>query len=246
MYNFFVTAPADGESVYKICGSDYNHVKNVLRLGVGDTILVSFSGSSDLCEIVEFSDCEVIVKIVQKDYQDTSLPIGIHLFQGLPKSDKLELIIQKAVELGAESITPVETSRSIVKIEEKKKKSKLERWQAIAESAAKQSKRTLIPEVKQVLSFKAAVETLKNFDLILIPYENHKGMISTAKALKEIKGGMNVAVFIGPEGGFSEDEVAAVIKVGGKSISLGKRILRTETAAVTAIAMLMLHSELNF
>lgn len=246
MYNFFVTAPADDNSVYKISGTDYNHIKNVLRLNIGAQLLVSYQGASDLCQIIDFSESEVSAKIVQKDYQDTSLPIGIHLFQGLPKSDKLEFIVQKAVELGAESITPIETSRSIVKIEEKKKKSKIERWQAIAESAAKQSKRTLIPEVKQILSFKSALEALKTFDLILIPYENHKGMLSTLDALKEIKSGMNVAVFIGPEGGFSEDEVNAVTKVGGKSISLGKRILRTETAAVTAIAMLMLHAELNF
>lgn len=245
MYNFFVSEPSNEQSVYTIAGADFNHAKNVLRLSVGDKVLVSRLGVSDLCVIDGFSQSEVFAKIIEKNYQDTSLPIDVHLFQGMPKGDKLELIIQKAVELGATTITPVETSRSIVKIEEKKKASKKARWQAVAESAAKQSKRTVIPEIKDVCSFKTALSLLKNFDCVLIPYENQNGMNSTIDALKLLKKGKSVAVFIGPEGGFSDQEVQSVIDIGGKSISLGKRILRTETAAVTALSMLMLYAEIK-
>ncbi len=245
MYNFFVNADNKKENRYFIMGDDYNHIKNVLRMTVGEQFLVSCNDISDLCEIESFESDTVVVKIIEKNYQSTNLPIKIHLFQGLPKSDKLELIIQKAVELGVATITPVSMKRSIVKIDDKKKKSKQERWQAIATAAAKQSKRTSVPEVCDIISYKEFIERAKDLDLLLVPYECAEGMSATKTALSEIKSGMNVGIIIGPEGGFEEKEVDTALSIGGKVISLGSRILRTETAAITSIAMCMLYSEME-
>ncbi len=245
MYNFFVTSENKKDNHYFITGDDYNHIKNVLRMTVGERFLVSCEDTSDLCEIESIENNTIIVNIVEKNYQSTNLPIKIHLFQGLPKSDKLELIIQKAVELGVATITPVSMKRSIVKIDDKKKKSKQERWQAIATAAAKQSKRTSIPEVCEVLTYKEFISKAQELDLLLVPYECAEGMAATKSALSEIRSGMNVGIIIGPEGGFEEKEIQEALSVGGKVISLGARILRTETAAITALAMCMLYSEME-
>lgn len=245
MYNFFVTSDNKKDNRYFITGDDFNHIKNVLRMGVGAQFLVSCNDVSDLCEIESFEIDTVVVKIIEENYQNTNLPIKIHLFQGLPKSDKLELIIQKAVELGVASVTPVSMKRSIVKIDDKKKKSKTERWQAIAESAAKQSKRSFVPEVREVMSYKEMINTAKGLDLLLVPYECAEGMTATKAALTQIKSGMSVGIIIGPEGGFETQEIDLAVDVGGKIISLGSRILRTETAAITAAAMCMLYSEME-
>jgi len=211
----------------------------------GDSFLVSEDGISNLCFIEAINSDSVVAKIIKENYQDTNLPIKIVLFQGLPKSDKMELIIQKCVELGVESIVPVEMSRCVVKIEEKKKKSKQARWQAISESAAKQSKRSIIPEIGDVISYKQALKNAEHLDVVLVPYENKDGMKATKDALSEIKSGMSVGIFIGPEGGFDEKEVEAAMEIGGKTISLGKRILRTETAAISAVGMCMLFAEME-
>ncbi len=244
MYNFFVKKENLIGDIVKIDGSDFNHIKNVLRMKEGEQFLVSFDGKSSLCELKSFeSDC-VVANIIESDFQDTSLSIEIYLFQGLPKSDKLELIIQKAVELGVHQIIPVQMERCIAKIESSKIKQKTERFNSIAESSAKQSKRTIIPTVKEPLSFKNALEMAKGLDLFLIPYENEQGILSTKDALAKIKKGDKVGVLIGPEGGFSQNEIDLAREVG-KSISLGKRILRTETASITALSMLMLHAEMN-
>lgn len=245
MYNFFVESTAKKDGRYFIAGADYNHIKNVLRMNVGEQFLVSCEGVSDLCELESIESDTVVAKIIKTNYQSTNLPINIHLFQGLPKSDKLELIIQKAVELGVATVTPVSMKRSIVKIDDKKKKSKRERWQAIAEAAAKQSKRTAVPEVCDVLSYKEFIARAKELDLLLVPYECAEGMSATKTALREIKSGMNVGIIIGPEGGFEQKEIDAALEIGGKVISLGSRILRTETAAITTIAMCMLYSEME-
>ncbi|MBQ6718575.1 MAG: 16S rRNA (uracil(1498)-N(3))-methyltransferase [Clostridia bacterium] len=245
MYNFFVTSENKKDNHYFITGDDYNHIKNVLRMTVGERFLVSCEDTSDLCEIESLENNTIIVNIVEKNYQSTNLPIKIHLFQGLPKSDKLELIIQKAVELGVATITPVSMKRSIVKIDDKKKKSKQERWQAIATAAAKQSKRTSIPEVCEVLTYKEFISKAQELDLLLVPYECAEAMAATKSALSEIRSGMNVGIIIGPEGGFEEKEIQEALSVGGKVISLGARILRTETAAITALAMCMLYSEME-
>ncbi len=245
MYNFFVSDDSRQGECYLITGSDFNHIKNVLRMQIGENLLVSECGASNLCEIICFEAESAIVKIVEENYQDTNLPVKIYLFQGLPKSDKMELIIQKAVELGADYIVPVQMNRCVVKLDDKKKKSKVSRWQSIAESAAKQSKRNIIPEVTDVLSYKQAVEMAKDLDLFIVPYENKDGMKATQNALSEMKSGSTVGIFIGPEGGFEEYEIDAAENAGGKAVSLGKRILRTETAAITAVGMCMLHAEMN-
>ena len=220
-------------------------IRSVLRMKQGDSFLVSSASKSDLCVLDSFTEDAVIAKITEEDYQDTSLTVKLYLFQGLPKSDKMELVIQKAVELGAEGVIPVEMNRCVVKIDDKKKKSKVARWQAISESAAKQSKRTIIPEISEVLSFKQAMEKAKEMDVFIVPYENKDGMKATKNALSEIKKGMSVGILIGPEGGFDEKEIEIAESVGGLTVSLGKRILRTETAAITALSMCMLYAEMN-
>ena len=245
MYNFFVDDSARVGDSFQITGADYNHIRNVLRMRPGDTFLVSCGGESHLCELERFEETEVVAAIKEEGYQDTELPVELYLFQGLPKSDKMELIIQKTVELGAAGVIPVEMKRCVVKLEEKKKKSRRERWQAIAESAAKQSKRSRIPEVGEVLSYRAAMDLAAGMDLFLLPYENERGMAATKEALEAIRPGMKVAILIGPEGGFDPKEVALAEEKGARSISLGRRILRTETAAITSVGMCMLHIETN-
>ena len=245
MHNFFVDENKRQGDVYYITDADFNHIKNVLRMKQGDIFLVSSASKSDLCVLDSFTEEAVIAKITEENYQDTSLPVKLYLFQGLPKSDKMELVIQKAVELGAEGVIPVEMNRCVVKIDDKKKKSKVQRWQAISESAAKQSKRTIIPEVYDVLSYKQAMEKAKEMDVFIVPYENKDGMKATKNALSEIKKGMSVGILIGPEGGFDEKEIEIAESVGGLTVSLGKRILRTETAAITALSMCMLYAEMN-
>ena len=243
MYNFFVNENQKLKDKYVITGTDFNHIKNVLRMNVGDTILVSDDGVSNLCEIESFENDTVIAKIIEENYNDTTLPISIYLFQGLPKGDKMELIIQKTVELGVEFIIPVEMNRCVVKLDDKKKKSKVSRWQSISESAAKQSKCNRIPEISDVLTYKQALAKAKDLDLLLVPYESKNGMADTKDALTQIKKGMSIGILIGPEGGFDEKEVEQAFEFGGKVISLGKRILRTETAAITSVGMCMLYAE---
>ena len=245
MFNFFAAENSRQGDCFFITGGDLNHIKNVLRMRTGDTLLVSENGQSHLCEIESLSEDTAIVRITEEDYRSTELPVKLYLFQGLPKSDKMELIIQKAVELGAFAIIPTEMSRCVVRLEEKKKKSKIERWQAISESAAKQSKRNIIPEVMNVMTFGEALQFAKNLDVILVPYESKDGMLSTKKALEMLAPGKSAGIFIGPEGGFDDREIEKALSAGGEIISLGKRILRTETAALTALSMCMLYVEMN-
>ena len=245
MYNFFVKPENKRDKTVIIVGADYNHIKNVLRFKVGEMFLASVNGKSNLCRLIEFLDGSAVAEIVEENYQDTSLPIKIYLFQGLPKSDKFELIIQKAVELGVEKIFPVQTERCIVKLDDKKKDGKVARWNTIAESAAKQSKRTSIPMVNGVLTLREALEVSKELDLLLIPYENKEGILATKEAFALIKKGIKIGVVIGPEGGFSQSEIDFAESYGAKIISLGKRILRTETASIATLSALMLHAEMN-
>ena len=245
MYNFFVDKSNVSNTTAVISGNDFNHIKNVLRMRVGDEFLISVDGVSSLCKLSAFENDSVIAEIIAEDYLDTKLPIEIYLFQGLPKSDKMELIIQKAVELGVNKIIPVEMKRCVVKLDGKNKVSKVSRWQLIAESAAKQSKRNEIPRVLNVLTYNQALEMAKELDLFIVPYENKNGMQSTISAIKEIKKGYKVGVLIGPEGGFEDSEAKLSESFGGKLISLGKRILRAETASITALSMLMLYAEMN-
>lgn len=245
MFNFFVESGAREGERYVIIGSDFNHIKNVLRMKLGDNLLVSDGGVSHLCAIEDISEEAVTVSVLEENYNDTELPVKIYLFQGLPKGDKLELIIQKAVELGVHEIIPVEMSRSVVKIEDKKRKSKQERWQAIAESAAKQSKRNIIPTVREATSYKQAMEIARSLDVFAVPYENKDGMKATAECFGRLKNAGSVGILIGPEGGFEEKEIELAMQANGTVISLGKRILRAETAAITAVSAVMLCIEMN-
>jgi len=167
------------------------------------------------------------------------LPSQVYLFQGLPKADKMELIIQKAVELGVHAVVPVSTKRCVVKLDDKKAKSKIARWQGISEAAAKQSKRRIVPEVMDVMSFKEALNFVKDFEIKLIPYELAEDMSKTKEIIDALQPGQRIAIFIGPEGGFEEAEVEAAMNAGVQPITLGKRILRTETAGFTVLSWIM-------
>ena len=244
MYHFFARKENISEDHIVIDGTDVNHIKNVLRMKKGDEILISDEDANDYsCEIEEFFEDAIRLKVRFVYEMGHELKSKIYLFQGLPKSDKMELIIQKAVELGAYQIIPVATKRSIVKLDDKKEASKLKRWQQISESAAKQSKRSIIPEITGVMNFEKAIAYAENMDVILMPYENAEGMEDTRKIIDGIKSGQSVAVFIGPEGGFDEGEVTLATDNGAKAITLGKRILRTETAGMTVLSILMYHME---
>ncbi len=249
MYHFFVESSQvtpDYKNV-EITGSDYNHIANVLRMKVGEQFSASVRDAGDgkeiFYEIEKIDDKSVIGKLCFIEEYGNELPSKIYLFQGLPKVDKMELIIQKAVELGAYQIIPMATKRCVVKLDEKKADSKVKRWQAIAEAAAKQSKRAVIPEVTKPITMKQAIAMAKDMDVKLIPYENAKGIAETKRLIDEIKPGQDIAVFIGPEGGFSEEEIALCSENDIKPITLGKRILRTETAGFTIISWLMYHLE---
>lgn len=244
MHHFFVTPEQVREETIIIEGSDVNHIKNVLRMKVGEELEISDgSNKKYLCEIASMSSDEVCALIKTELKVDTELPSKIYLFQGLPKSDKMELIVQKAVELGVYEIIPVATKRAVVKLDDKKASKKIERWQAIAESGAKQSGRNVIPEVKNVMAFKEAVQYAKSLDVLLVPYELAEGMSETKALISAIQPGQSIGFFIGPEGGFETSEVEYAIENGAKAITLGKRILRTETAGLTTLSILMYHLE---
>ena len=249
MYHFFVEnsqITPDYKKV-EITGADYNHIANVLRMKTGEQFSVSIRDDSEgkelFYEIESIDENSVIGSLCFVEEVGNELPSKIYLFQGLPKVDKMELIIQKAVELGAYQIIPMSTKRCVVKLDEKKAESKVKRWQAISEAAAKQSKRAIIPEVSMPMTMKQAVESCKDMEVKLIPYENADHIEETKKLIEGIKPGESVAVFIGPEGGFSEQEIELCMENGIKPITLGKRILRTETAGFTIISWLMYHLE---
>ena len=251
MYHFFVDnsqVSSDCKKV-EITGSDHNHIAHVLRMKVGEQFSVSIrqedNGRELFYEIEEINDSSVTGKLCFIEEVGNELPSKIYLFQGLPKVDKMELIIQKAVELGAYSIIPMSTKRCIVKLDQKKAENKIKRWQAISEAAAKQSKRAIIPEVCMPLTMKQAVEFCQKegIDVKLIPYELAKDIDATKDVIENIEPGQSIAVFIGPEGGFSDEEIKLCLDNGIKPITLGKRILRTETAGFTIISWLMYHLE---
>ena len=239
MYQFFIENENVSDGFVTIEGSDVNHMKNVLRMKPGERIRVSTrDGRGYFCEVTELTDIFVRADILEQDEEGTE----IYLFQGLPKSDKMELIIQKAVELGVYEVIPVAMKNCVMKLDEKKAKSKITRWQAIAESAAKQSKRSLIPKIHMPVTYKEAAAMAAEMDVRLVPYENERGMAATKEAVEQIKKGQSIAVFIGPEGGFAPEEIA-LVQDQMNLISLGKRILRTETAGLAALAILGYHLE---
>ena len=250
MYHFFISPGTVMDHTIRIEGSDVNHIRNVLRMKPGEKILLSDgSGNDYTCSIVELSEKEVICDILSKEASGSEPRIRVTLFQGLPKADKLEHIIQKSVELGVWQIVPVETSRTIVKYDAKKQKAKQERWQKISESAAKQSRRGIIPQVEPVMPFSEALRYAQQMDLVLIPYENYKDMKATREILASLKPGMHIGIFVGPEGGFEQEEVLRACSnadeggANARQISLGSRILRTETAPLMLLSVIMFQME---
>ena len=240
MYRFFVEKEQIGEKIIRIIGSDVNHIRNVLRMKPGEEILISDGEKKEYhCEIKTLDPEYVEALIMFVKEEGLELPSKVYLFQGLPKNDKMELIIQKAVELGVYAVVPVATKRAVVKLDDKKEAKKLVRWQSISESAAKQAKRLIIPEVMPVMSFKEAVAFSQTMDVRLIPYELAENMAYTRQVLSQIKPGQSIGIFIGPEGGFAEEEVELALNSGMETITLGKRILRTETAGMTVLSILM-------
>ena len=246
MHHFFVRPEQiSGKEAY-IEGPDWNHAANVLRVRPGEQVLLSAGEDWDyLCTVreVDRAGQRVLLSVLEENRDIRELPVKISLYQGLPKSDKMELIIQKAVELGAARVIPVETARCVVKLDRKKAESKRSRWQAISESAAKQSGRSVIPEIAMPMKYAAALKEAADSDIRLIPYENAEGMERTRKILESVQPGQKIAVFIGPEGGFEETEIRQAEEAGFEAVTLGKRILRTETAGFVVLSLLMAQTE---
>ena len=232
MYRFYVSADQLAEKEVFISGGDVNHIKNVLRLEVGDWIVACDGNGTDYVSRIQ--------SIEKVQPTGTELPVRITLFQGMPKKDKLELIIQKAVELGACEIVPVMTKRTVVKLSEEKKINKrLERWQSIAYAAAKQCDRGIIPTVHKPVSYEEALAMADQLDYNVILYELQTGMEEARKIVDQACKQRSLGIFIGPEGGFEPEEVERAMTRNIHPMTLGKRILRTETAGMALLSILM-------
>ena len=225
MQNFFVyDSQVQGENIY-IEGTDVNHIVHVLRMKVGEEVSVHDDVNRKyLCRIEKLLEERVVLSIVEQQESDTELSCPIYLFQGLPKGDKMEWIIQKCVELGVHAIVPVATKRAVVKLDEK-------------------SGRGIVPEVLPVMKWKEALEYARQLDVKMIPYEKAAGINATKQLIASVSFGQSVGIFIGPEGGFEEAEVEAAKEIGAVPVTLGRRILRTETAGMTILSILMYHLE---
>lgn len=244
MQQFFAEPSMIREGRIILEGQDVNHMKNVLRMKPGEEVRIcDGAGKAYLCSIYAYEDRKAVLDILSGTDTDTELPARVWLFQGLPKGDKMELIVQKAVELGVCQVIPVETKRCVVKLDDKKAAKKVQRWQQIAESAAKQAGRGYIPKVADVMPFPSALELSGELDVCLIPYELAEGMEYTRSVIEAIRPGQSVGIFIGPEGGFEREEVDLALASGAKALTLGRRILRTETAGLAVLSVLMYHLE---
>lgn len=243
MSRFFVDADQISDGAVHIYGEDVNHIRHVLRMRPGEEIQVSRGDEWEYtCEILPYeNDREIVARIVDAQKPGRELPGQIYLFQCLPKSDKMNLIVQKAVELGVYAIVPVVSRRCVVKLDEKKAGAKVSRWNAVAQSAAKQSMRMIVPEVLPVRTLEEAFSLAEKeqTDVRLMPYESAEDMEFTRSLLGGIRPGQKIAVLIGPEGGFEDSEVQAGRDHGFSVITLGRRILRTETAGMTVLSILM-------
>ena len=248
MYKFFVEQNQIKEENAKIVGEDVNHIANVLRLKPSEKIIVcnKENNTSFEAEIKEITKESILCKVVSKITETTESNIKVDIYQGLPKADKMEFIIQKTTELGVRAIYPVAMERSIVKFDSKTEAKKIMRWQKIAEMAAKQSKRDIIPVIENVINIENVCKNAKKYDRILIAYENEENntLKSELKSLK-IKKDLSIAVIIGPEGGIAESEWQKLKNEGAQSITLGKRILRTETAPIVVLSNIFYELEEN-
>lgn len=244
MQHFFVKPDQVQAPYIYLEGSDVRHVRNVLRMKKGEKLEVSDGDNRKyLCAVFAYEEDRAVLEILEEKQADTELSSKIYLFQGLPKADKMELIIQKAVELGAFSVIPVAMKRSVVRLDEKKAKKKTERWNEIARSAAKQAGRGIVPEVLPVMTYADALKKAKELDVILFPYELAEGMDHTRAVISAVEPGQSVGIFIGPEGGFEKDEEEKALEAGARVITLGRRILRTETAGMSVLSILGYHLE---
>lgn len=241
MPKFFVKSNHINENEVTILGTDVNHIMNVLRLKVDDEIQIcnEEKGINYNTKIIELNKEKVKCNILGELQSNAEANIHINILQGLPKSEKMELIIQKCTELGVKEITPVEMERCIVKLDSKTASKKQERWQKIAEVAAKQSGRDLIPKINNVTNIKNVCNMLANYDIVLVPYENEK-TTTLKEILKELpKKDLKIGFIIGPEGGFEEKEIKMLEQNSCKIVTLGNRILRTETVAMAITSIIM-------
>lgn len=240
MPRFFVQPEQVDGDVITITGGDVNHIKNVLRMSSGDELSISDGCGMDYFCRIQSMDRESVILHIENSWDSyVELDTKLYLFQGLPKGDKMELILQKAVELGVYEVVPVVTARTIVKLDDKKEAKKLARWQQISESAAKQSGRAIIPKIQPPMAFKEALAYAGALDCNLIPYERAKGMEAARAAIHGMHDKKSIGIFIGPEGGFEESEVEAAKAFDVTPITLGRRILRTETAGLAVLSILM-------
>ncbi len=234
----------DGTKTVHITGDDAHHISRSLRMAAGEKIEVSdMQRMLYECELVEFLEKEVVARVLSERCSDVEPVCEITLYQALPKGDKMETVIQKSIECGAFKIIPFKSERSIVKIDKKDEEKKRARWQKIAEGAAKQSGRAIIPEIGPIMSFEEAIESACKSSLVLLCYEA-EDKVSIKDALRNVKIEKTISVIIGSEGGFSEKEAQLAISKGAKSVTLGKRILRTETASSFVLACIAYETEL--
>ncbi len=241
MYRFYIQENQIGTEGIVITGSDVNHIRNVLRLEPGDWVVACDGAGKDYVSRIRTVDGgQVVLQIEKIQDTGTELPVKITLFQGLPKKDKMEFIIQKAVELGVYEIVPVQMKRCVVRLdEEKKARRKRERWQAIAEAAAKQCDRGIIPVVHAPVTMEQAFDIAEGIEYNMIPYELQDGMEASREIVEEACRHQTVGIFIGPEGGFEAEEVSQAAAKQIHPLSLGKRILRTETAGMALLSIMM-------
>ena len=238
MHRFFINKEQISDTNIEITGTDVKHIKDVLRLRTKDIIEVSCEGTNYTVKIKEIMKDKVLTDILSSEKGNSESIVDICLFQGLSKGNKMEVIFQKGTEVGVKEFYPVATHRSVVKIKElKKEQSKVERWNAITEEAAKQSKRDIIPKVRDILSFKDMIELLKDEDHIIVPYENEENL-SIGESIRDLKQG-KINIVIGPEGGFETEEIDALKSIGARIVTLGPRILRTETAGLVTATIVL-------
>ena len=244
MPRFFVKTNQINNDNIDIIGEDVKHIKNVLRKQIGDKIEVcnQDTGDSYKCEIENFSEDEIKTNIIEK-LTNIQERVEVDIYQGLPKSDKMELIIQKSVEIGANAIIPVNMKRCVVKLEGKDESKKIDRWQKIAESAAKQCGRSFIPEVKHLANVKDICNLINEYDAIIVAYENEKDNTLKSELKKLNSENLKIGIVIGPEGGFEESDVNILRENGARIVTLGNRILRTETVALNVLSIVMYEFE---
>lgn len=241
MPKFFIEPAQDGaypDGMIKITGEDAQHIARSLRMQAGEHLTVcDCRGNDYLCEIQEIGASQAVLRILEAKASDSEPDVSVTLFQGLPKSDKMDFIIQKIVELGITRVVPVQTARSVSKPDTAAIVKKTARWGKIAAEAAKQSGRGILPEVASPVSFVQAVALSQGYDLAIMLYEHNGGTLR--KHLANIKPGAKIAVYVGPEGGFAVEEVELARDSGIKTAGMGPRILRTETAPVCALSAIM-------